>query len=204
MIQGTPEWLDARLGKLTASRICKMKGTKDARRKLKCELVAERITGAADEVFFNKAMQWGTDQESFARQAYESVTGHSVDEVGLIDHPFIEWAAASPDGIVNNRMLIEIKCPNTATFVEIFETREIPKDHKLQMLWQLACTCYESCDYVVYDPRVSSSDLIIIEFTPSIDEVKAIEQEAIDFLKEVNDLYIKLINQRDFEGLHNV
>jgi putative phage-type endonuclease len=204
MIQGTQEWLDARLGKLTASRICKMKGTKDARRKLKCELVAERITGAVEDVFVNKAMQWGTDQEPFARKAYMSVTGRMVDEVGLIDHPFIEWAAASPDGIVDDFMLLEIKCPNTATFVEIFYTREIPKDHKLQMLWQLACTGYKSCDYVVYDPRVSANDLIIIGYTPTDQEITALEKEAVDFLAEVNELYIKLINQRDFEGLSNV
>jgi hypothetical protein len=112
-VQGTPEWLAARAGRVTASMIS---GAYEARnsgfRDYQAQLVAEILTGKPQgSDYTNVHMQYGTETEPLARSAYEAETGFSVDEVGLCIHPTIERAGASPDGLVGNSGLVEIKCP---------------------------------------------------------------------------------------------
>ena len=103
--QRTEEWFAARLGKVTASRVADVMaktktGYSASRDNYMAQLVVERITGEKAESFINAAMQWGTDQEPFARAAYEAAAGVLVDELGFVPHPTIEGAGASPDGLV--------------------------------------------------------------------------------------------------------
>ena len=96
VVQGSVEWMESRLGRVTASRLvdvlAKLKtGEAAARANYRAELVAERLTGKAAESFTNAAMKWGTDCEPLARAAYEAEFGVLVDEVGMIQHPSIEW-----------------------------------------------------------------------------------------------------------------
>jgi len=105
MEQRSPEWFAARLGKVTASRIADVMATTKSgygagRANYMAELICERMTGKRQEGYTNAAMQWGTDQEPFARAAYEFLTDRTVSEVGFIDHPTIPMSGASPDGLV--------------------------------------------------------------------------------------------------------
>ena len=118
--QRTDEWFAARLGKVTASRVADVMartktGYSASRENYMAQLVVERITGERAESYNNAAMQWGTDQEPFARAAYEAHTGQMVEEVAFVPHPMIDGAGASPDGLVGADGLCEIKCPNTST-----------------------------------------------------------------------------------------
>ena len=121
--QRTPEWFAVRCGKVTASRVADLMariktGYAASRDNYMAQLVCERITGKPAESYSNAAMQWGTEQEPFARAAYEAHTGVIVEETGFHSHPTIEAAGASPDGLVGEDGLVEIKCPNTATHIE--------------------------------------------------------------------------------------
>lgn len=122
--QGTPEWLAARAGRVTASRIpdvmAKIKtGEAATRRDYRAQIIAEILTGQPQgDTFTNEAMRWGTEQEPFARAAYEMASGFMVDQVGFVLHPTIDRAGASPDGIVDMDGLVEIKCPKTATHIQ--------------------------------------------------------------------------------------
>src|SRR5690606_38503446 len=106
--QGSAEWLASRAGKVTASRIsdvlAKIKsGEAAARKDYRAQIVAEILTGKPQESgFVNAEMQWGTENEPFARAAYEVARGILVDQVGLVLHPEIERAAASPDGLADD------------------------------------------------------------------------------------------------------
>ena len=136
--QRTTEWFQARLGKVTASRvadvIAKTKtGYSASRENYMAQLVVERLTNTQAESFTNAAMQWGTDQEPFARAAYELKMGVMVDETGLVDHPTIPMAGASPDGLVGEDGLVEIKCPNTATHIDTLLTQTVPAKYNTQM-----------------------------------------------------------------------
>lgn len=159
MEQGTQEWHDARCGKITASRIADVmaktkSGYAASRKNYMAQLVVERMTGVpADSGFVNAAMQWGTDTEPYAREAYELMAGELVKEVGFVEHEAIS-AGASPDGLVGDDGLIEIKCPNTATHIETLLNNKIDNKYILQMHWQMICTHRKWCDFVSYDPRM--------------------------------------------------
>ena len=198
MEQRTPEWFLARTGKVTASRIADLMaktktGYSTSRANYAAQLVCEIMTGQPSETFSNTAMQWGTDQEPFARDAYVVRTGEFVDEVGFINHPTIDQAGASPDGMVGKLGLVEIKCPNTSTHIEYLLAGDPPQKYKLQMAWQMACTGREWCDFVSYDPRMPTRlQLMIVRYERDNDLISEIESEVTKFIQEVNATVKKL------------
>ncbi len=168
IIQGSPEWHALRCGKVTASRvsdvIAKTKsGWGASRANYAAELIAERLTGVAAEGFTNATMQWGTDQEANARVAYEFMQDATVEQVAFVVHPSIADAGASPDGLVEETGLVEIKCPNTATHIDTLIKQEIPTKYVTQMMWQMACTGRQWCDFVSYDPRLPESMQLFVK-----------------------------------------
>ena len=191
MDQRTDEWFASRLGKATASRIADIiaktkTGPSASRENYAVQLVLERITQTKGESYSNAAMQWGTETEPLARQAYELKRGLFVDEVGFIDHPTIANSGASPDGLVGTDGLVEIKCPNSATHMETLVTRKIPQKYIPQMTWQMACTGRSWCDFVSFDPRFPEHLQIFIErieYDPTY--VRMLELEVTQFLDEV-------------------
>ena len=198
MEQRTEEWFAARCGKVTASRvadiIAKTKtGYSTSRENYLAQLVCERMTGKPAESYSNSAMQWGTDQEFFARAAYEAAKDVLVDELGFAIHPTIDGAGASPDGLVGLFGLVEIKCPNTATHIDTLLTQTVPAKYITQMQWQMACTQRQWCDYCSFDPRMDEGLQLFIkrvEYDPIY--VAQLEKEVINFLMDVEDKIQKL------------
>ena len=200
IVQGTDEWFAARLGKVTASRvadvIAKTKtGYSTSRDNYMAQLVCERLTGQKGESFSNSALQWGTETEPQARAAYSAARFEIVEEVGFVNHPTIEAAGASPDGLVGDLGLIEIKCPNTATHIETLLSQTVPTKYFTQMTWQMICTGRHWCDFVSYDPRLPAELQLFIkrvEYDPVYGAM--LEKEVISFLKEL-DNKIEQLNQ---------
>lgn len=198
--QGSQEWLQERLGHVTASRLADVlatvkTGEAASRRNYRAELVAQRLTGTVEAGYTNAAMQWGTDNEPIARSEYEVRKDVFVDQVGFIKHPTILWAGASPDGLVGGDGLIEIKCPNTATHIDTLLSQTIPSQYEKQMLWQIACTGRAWCDFVSFDPRLPSDlSFFCKRFNPSMEQIKEAEQAVITFLAEVEETLSKLAN----------
>jgi len=192
MQQGTEDWYAARCGKVTASRVADIiaktkSGYSTSRDNYLAQLVCERMTKKPAESFSNAAMQWGTDQEPFARAAYESVKDVLVEEVGFVAHPTIAGAGASPDGLVGDLGLVEIKCPNTHTHIQTLLDQKVPEKYNTQMQWQMACTQRQWCDFVSFDPRMDEGLQLFIkrvEFHPLY--VQNLEKEVIEFLAEVD------------------
>ena len=190
MEQRTPEWFQKRLGKVTASRIADVMartktGPGASRANYLAQLVTERLTGTPTESYKSPAMDWGIEQEAAARAAYSARMGVLVDEVDFVDHPILE-AGASPDGLVGEDGLIEIKCPNTATMLEYIEDRAIPQKYRLQMQWQLAVTGRKWCDFVAYVPRLPEHlQLLVIREPRNEGLIGEIMAEVIRFLNEV-------------------
>ena len=156
--QGTDAWFQARLGKATGSRIADIvaktkTGYSTSRENYMAQLICERMTGKVAESYSNSAMQWGTETEPLARAAYEVKTGLTVNQIGFVDHPSILMTGASPDGLVGDSGMIEIKCPNTATHIETLLSGKVPTKYLTQMTWQMCCTGRHWTDFVSYDPR---------------------------------------------------
>lgn len=199
MEQRSKEWFEARLGKVTASNLANVTATTRSgesayRRNYRLQLVTERLTGQRTEVFINQAMQHGIDTEDEARDHY--VFKHAdVKEVGFVDHPTIDMAGASPDGLVGDDGLIEIKCRQPQNHTETLISHQIPSRYKLQMFWQMACTGRKWCDYVSYCPSFPDElKMVVIRLEWNDEQIKLLEEEVIKFLTEVEDT-IKFIKE---------
>lgn len=189
--QGTDAWKALRVGKATASRIAdaiaKTKTGWGASRANYCaELVAERLTGQPADRFVSGPMQWGKDCEPQARSAYRFYTGNAVEKIDFVEHPSIAMSGASPDGLVLDDGLIEIKCPSTSVHIATLLGAPIDPAYLTQMQWQMACTGRDWCDWVSFDPRMPEDMALHIERVERDDKrIKELEGLVADFLAEV-------------------
>ena len=192
--QGTPEWFAQRLGNVTASRMSDVlakgkSGEAVTRQKYRMQIIAERITGLVAESFTSAAMEWGTEQEKFARIRYEADTGYFVDEAEFYTHPTIKWLGASPDGLLNDTGgLLEIKCPNTQTHLGYLLDKKAPAAYINQMQTQMWVTGRAWCDFVSFDPRVPERlQLFIVRLDRDDALIERMEVEVHKFLSEVEE-----------------
>lgn len=195
MEQRTEEWLAARLGKVTASRVkdvmAKGRGKEPSatRKNYMMELLCERLTGSRAEGFSSSAMLRGPELEPVARSAYEIAKGVMVDEVGLILHPSIDGFGASPDGLVGSDGLIEIKCPYTATHVGTLQSGRHDSQYDWQMIAQMACTGRDWCDFVSFDDRLPEPlQYVCFRFDRDESRINEMEAEIRAFLEELAEL----------------
>jgi putative phage-type endonuclease len=192
IIQGSPEWFAIRCGKVTASRVADVvartkTGWGASRTNYMAELVAERLTGAVAEGYTSPAMQWGTDTEAEARRAYEFYRDVDVVAAGFILHPRIGQSGASPDGLVSDDGLVEIKCPNTATHIDTLLSATVPGKYATQMQWQMACTGRRWCDFVSFDPRMPEAMRLFVRRVQWDSEAIAeLEKLVTAFLEELD------------------
>ena len=199
--QGTDAWKKMRLGKVTASRIgdlmAKTKtGPSVSRAAYMGELVAERLTGQPTEKFQSAAMKQGTELEPQARAAYEFLSGVTVAEVAFVPHPKIDMAGCSPDGLVGDLGLVEIKCPQTHTHIETLLGTEIAKSYRDQMQFQMACTGRVWCDFVSFCPAMPAGmDLHIRRVERDGAYIADMEAEIVKFLAELDGKVAALLER---------
>lgn len=204
VVQGTPEWLAARAGNVTASKIAdvmaKPRGKSDeaaTRRNYKAQLVAERLTGQPQENgYVSQEMKDGTEREPLARAAYEIERDVMVEQVGLVMHPTIPNYGASPDGLIGGYLGMEIKCPKMATHIEWLLAGVVPAEHQLQMLSGMDCCERDEWEFVSYCPsmpqplqlfirRLHRDDQRIAAIRDAVEQFNAEVQELVDKLKRL-------------------
>lgn len=197
--QGSVEWAEARARRVTASRIDAVlsrardrKSEGATRRKYKAQIVAEILTGKPQESrFFNKAMEDGIDNEPFACGAYEAKHAF-VQRVGFVLHPTIDRAGASPDGLVGDKGLVQFKCPEPHTHLGYVLANEVPSDYEPQMLWEMACTEREWCDFVSYCDVFPEHQLLVVRLNRDEKRIAEITAEVNVFLREVDEIIERL------------
>lgn len=189
--QGAPEWKAARCGIPTSSNFDKIVTTKGepskSREKYLLQLAGESITGVSEETYQNAAMQRGTEMEPEARQAYEFISGSEVKQVGiyLTTGKFI--CGASPDGVIGDDGLLEIKCPSMAVHVGYLLSNALPLDYYQQVQGQLFVTKRKWCDFFSYYPGLRP---LLVRVHPDKDFVKSLAIELEIFcasLKEITE-----------------
>lgn len=191
--QRSDDWFAARAGKATASKIADIiaktkSGYSASRQNYLAQLVCERLTGTPSEGFTNAAMQWGVDHEDEACSAYAFHYDAVLATVGFVDHPTIAMSGASPDRLVGDRGLAEIKCPNSATHIDTLLTGKVPGKYLTQMMWQMACCDRDWCDFVSYDPRLPEEMRLFVQRVErDAAHVAELEAEVSTFLTEVAD-----------------
>ncbi|MFL2980827.1 MAG: lambda exonuclease family protein [Methylophilaceae bacterium] len=200
--QGTQEWLQTRLGKITSSTIHKIMSSKEnssTRTRLLQDLIFERISGSPTKNIVTAPMARGLELESEARKAYE-LQNEIVTLSGFIEHPTIKDAGASPDGLVGDDGLIEIKCLNKKSHEEIIRKQILPRQYYIQIQFQLACTQRLWCDFVAYHPD-ANQPLYVQRIMPEIKLIKEIHDKALVFIAEVEEKY-KAMKKRNSEELY--
>jgi putative phage-type endonuclease len=194
MEQKSREWFTARLGKLTASKCddalaTTKTGESAYRKRLRLELLSERLTGLNTVVPETPAMRWGTENEGVARAKFASVTGLKVEEVGFIEHPLIKGLGCSPDGLTSDGGVLEIKCPQGPKHIENFFSNRVPKEYQAQLLCQIACTGRKFAHWVTFHPMFPERCQIkVFRFEPTEEELAEFEGKVYEFLEELNDM----------------
>lgn len=203
MEQKSPEWYAARLGRVTGSKVADViaktkSGYSTSRANYMMQLALERLKGCAEETYSNAAMEWGNLQEPVARATYEALTGNLVDEVGFIPHPSLDMAGASPDGLVGEDGLLEIKCPNSLTHFEYIKGGKPPTKYVPQMAFQMACTKRDWCDFMSFDPRMPEGlQVFLVRYFRDQAYIRELELEIAYFLDELEMLIEGLMNKRN-------
>lgn len=202
--QGSPEWMKERAGHATASCfrdiLARVKvGEAATRRKLRVRLVTERLTGIPIDGYQSAAMLWGTATEPQARMAYEAATGAVVLETGFLLHPAIEWCGASPDGLIGDDGLLELKCPESQTHLEWLEAGAVPSEHIPQIQGQMAVTGRQWVDFCSFDPRFPEHlQLFIVRVKRDDAYIEDLQKQIRVFLAEVEQMETRLRTVRIF------
>jgi len=196
--QGTPEWLQMRLGKITGTRLKAVSGTKSAQETLMYELIAEQLSGQGESIYVNSAMQWGTDHEAEAVNEYAKRTKSKPLEIGFCISDEFPYLALSPDRLIKRGKkyvkAVEVKSPATKTFIKYKTMNEVPSEYKWQVVnYFLVCGDLKEFDFVVYDPRIIKKEhrLHIIkvkrkDVENSLDEAR---KKLVEFHKRWEEVY---------------
>lgn len=202
--QGSEEWFKQRLGKVTASkfgdllRLPRNKAEKEAgmlsksARTYLIQKVSEVLTGSSKELK-TESLTWGNEIEDEARKIYELEKMVEVKQVGFIPWKLNPIVGGSPDGLVGDDGIIEIKCPDSDTFTGYLLGNSIPKNYMAQIQGNLMITDRKWCDFIVYDPRVKREDLRMT--------ITRIQRSAIEIDKIQNAIYRTLDNYERMLGV---
>lgn len=196
--QRTDEWHEARLGRITASKIYDVisktaKGAYTSKRDdYAYQLAAERMTGLQTRFFTNDAMLWGTETEPLALEFYAEYYGYTIKQAPFIIHQHMPFCGASPDGIVNDKWLVEIKCLQTNTFLRVRKDGVPPPQYVAQCIMQMAVTSAPKVDLFMYDPRIIDPTKQFQLFVIDRDEeaIASMEHELVLF----NDYVESIVN----------
>jgi len=185
--QNTPEWDICRLGMLTCSEAQAISANGLGLKTLVNKLVAERLTGKKENGYQNADMERGRLMESEARNVYELETNNTVTKIGYCK--FDDYIGGSPDGLVGNDGLVEIKCFKDSTFVDYMFTGKVDTGYEWQMQMQMYITDRKWCDYVVYNPNFEKS-LIIKRINRDVQAIEKIKY-GLDIGKSLIKLMIE-------------
>jgi len=196
MQQRTAEWRAARLGLPTCSRFGELVTPAGKISRAASvdtylyQLIGERLTGDPHEVPTTRAMQWGIDHESEARQKYEDLSGNEVTEVGFLLHPNVA-AGGSPDGLIGTDGGLEIKCPaSSGEHVRTLVTREVPGQYRAQVYGSLWVTGRSWWDFVSYDPRIDdvTAAMVILRVERDPKWMATIEAAVVGFVSRLEGI----------------
>ncbi len=213
--QRTDEWMQARAGKVTASRfkdvLARNKPTaaqakagelgnpSAERTRYLWQIVTERLTGQPVQMPDAVPLRWGRENEDAARTAYQFTTSARITETGFVAHPTLA-CGASPDGLVSDESdsdgafgLIEIKCPwNSQVHLETW-LNGMPEDHQAQIQGQMWLTGRQWADFISYDPRMPADLQLYVQRVKGDPDFQArLEREIIAFSAEADDIVARL------------
>lgn len=184
LVQGSDEWLKLRLGKFGGTDAQAVASNGKGLETLCFEKTGEIITGRLKEQYKNEDMQRGNDLENTARSAYEMTTGNIVTQVGYIEKN--EFIGVSPDGLVGEDGIIEIKCPCDAVFVRFLYDHKIEPKYEWQMMYQMFVAERKWVDYVVFNDNLNKIEILRVERNEEkIEKLRIGTESGVVKIKEI-------------------
>ena len=184
--QGSYEWHMLRLGTVTGTGFKQVLNKGKGRKGYMDTLVEELSTGQPRENYVNEYMEHGTKWEPIARLVYEAITERTVQQVGFIVKD--DFVGVSPDGLVGDDGIIEIKCPKDSTHEKYVEENRLPPTYKAQVQGLLWVTGREWVDFVSYHPRpIKDERIMIVRVERDEVYIKTIQSETNKFITEIKE-----------------
>jgi putative phage-type endonuclease len=199
--QRSEAWYEAKCGRVTGTRFKNLvsKETTDSYKDLVTNIACEILTNKMEESYSNAAMEYGIETEPEARSEYESIFGVKVQTAGFIipdeDHKYYEWIGISPDGLLPEAGLIEIKCPYARTHFEYIEANKLPSEYRYQIQGQLFVTGFGYCDFMSFVPKMKP---FIIRVFPDPELFKEFELRLDNLIIQVQN---KITNYHKYDYL---
>jgi hypothetical protein len=204
--QRTLEWWAARLGNITGSQISDI--MPDPKKGILSQtalsymnmIIAERLT-SIPKLIYSKSIEHGILNEPIARRFYEQKTGKAVIGCGSIRNAEFIDVSGSPDGLIGDDGIIEIKCPNSHTHINTLLTNEIDNDYIYQIQFSLWNLNRKYCDFISFDPRVDDDNLKIKIIRIERDEItiQKIVKKIKIFREVLNQKMIQLTGSEEWE-----
>lgn len=188
--QGSDAWFAARLGMVTASNFHKVLNKKTGRGAYMRKLCAERFTGCREESYKNDVMEYGNETEAEARAYYETVNDCKVEQVGFVMRD--DDVGASPDGLVDGKGIIEIKCPLSSTHIETILSGKMPTLYIPQVQGLLWVTDEPWCDFISFDPKVLSRPMFCFRVERDKDYIANLAAQVSVFVRELQEMIKKI------------
>jgi putative phage-type endonuclease len=191
--QNTEDWHNLRMGKFTASMFkdCFAAKSTAAYKNAINDVVFQILTGEVEESYSNAIMQRGHEIEPLAADYYELLTFSEVKEAGFWEYN--EFIGASPDRLVNDDGILEIKSPKGTTLIELYETMKLPPVYYWQVHGQLMCTGRQWCDFISFHPslkpiiiRIERDEAVIKELETKLFECVEIVKQKVELIKSLN------------------
>ena len=196
-VQRSDEWHEQRRGKFTASEIVKLLGVKglgETGKNYAFDKAVEQLYGEMEESFISYDMQRGIDLEPLAFAKFKEIK--ELEFIEVLNCGFFEYeneAGASPDGLVGNDAILEIKCPRSNTFFKLVATNEIDSKYYAQMQLQMMATNRNKAhffNYLVHEGIEYWHEIIVERDESMIEKIKERLKEAIEIKIE----YINKLN----------
>lgn len=177
------------MGLVTTSRFGDVLNKSSGRKTYMMKLLAERMTGISQAGYSYSAMENGIETEPYAREYYESVKKVTVEQIGFIRMGDI---GASPDGLVNDDGVIEIKCPYSSTHLTNIIKNKMPTVYVPQVQGILWVCDRQWCDFISYDPKVKSRPFWSIRIGRDEEYIKSLIEKVNEFLRELKELETRI------------
>ena len=190
--QRPDEWYAIRRGKMSASNAETIIANGKGLETYIYNLMAEYYSSAEKENYINADMQRGIDLEPEAKIEFQFYTGLDIKEVGCVE--LNEYILASPDGLIGDDGLIEIKCPNDSIYFKLLLSNNIKPEYIAQMQMQMYVTDRQYCYFVSYNPNFEKSLYIkkINRDEEMIEKLKKGLERGTQLIKEIKENFRKV------------
>lgn len=186
-------WKLARLGKITGSQFQKVKPATQTADTYLDMLVAEWLTGQPQDEVTASSLEWGIAHEQAAILEYAKATGFKVEKAGFFQLKDSQLIGCTPDGLVENGGVLEVKCPkNTTNHAKTVRSKQVPAQYIDQVLGHILITGRDWCDFVSYDPRCKKHKLVIVRVERDEKRLEALRTRLVDFENSLFQELLKL------------